>query len=159
MDDITLARALHVLAVVLWIGGVGFVTTVALPAIRRLKAGEERLPFFDVFERRFARQARITTVLTGLTGFYMLARLDLWYRFLEASFWWMHAMVLVWLLFTIMLFVLEPAFVHRWLLARANAAPESTFALVEWLHRSLLALSIVTVFGAVAGSHGFLLFD
>ena len=76
-------------------------------------------------------------------------------RFLEASFWWMHAMVLVWLLFTVMLFVLEPAFVHRWVSVRANAAPESTFALIEWLHRTLLALSIVTVF--VAGSHGLLL--
>lgn len=159
MDDVTLARALHVLAVVLWIGGVGFVTTVLLPAIRYLKACDERLSLFDTFERRFARQARITTVLTGLTGFYMLVRLDLWDRFREASFWWMHAMVLVWLLFTLMLFVLEPAFLHRWLLARARAVPGATFALVEWLHRVLLALSIVTVFGAVVGSHGFLFFE
>ena len=29
------ARALHVLAVVLWIGGVSLITTVALPAVRR----------------------------------------------------------------------------------------------------------------------------
>jgi uncharacterized membrane protein len=159
VDDITLARALHVLAVVLWIGGVGLVTTVVLPAIRHLKAGEERPSFFDAFERRFARQARITTVLTGLTGFYMLARLDLWYRFREASFWWMHAMVLVWLLFTLMLFVLEPAFLHRWLHDSANVAPEPTFVLIEWLHRVLLALSIVTVFGPVAGSHGFPFFE
>jgi hypothetical protein len=27
MDDITVAHALHVLSIVLWIGGVGFVTT------------------------------------------------------------------------------------------------------------------------------------
>jgi uncharacterized membrane protein len=159
VDDITLARALHVLAVVLWIGGVGLVTTVVLPAIRHLKAGEERPSFFDAFERRFARQARITTVLTGLTGFYMLIRLDLWYRFRELSFWWMQAMVLVWLLFTLLLFVLEPAFLHRWFRARSSAAPEATFALVEWLHRALLTLSLVTAFGAVAGTHGFLLFE
>ena len=36
MDDVTLARAIHVLAVVLWIGGGGLVTTVLLPAVRRL---------------------------------------------------------------------------------------------------------------------------
>ena len=159
VDDVTLARAIHVLAVVLWIGGVGFVTTVMLPAIRRLKRAEERLAFFDAFERRFASQARITTLLTGLTGLYMLIRFDLWKRFLATSFWWMHAMVLVWLLFTLMLFVAEPLFLHRWLLVRGKAAPESTFRLVEWLHRFLLILSIVTVFGAVAGSHGFLLFE
>ena len=46
MDDLALARSLHVVAVVLWIGGVGFVTTVLLPAIRRLKAPEERVAFF-----------------------------------------------------------------------------------------------------------------
>jgi uncharacterized membrane protein len=154
VDDISLARALHVLAVVLWIGGVGFVTTVVLPAVRRLKAGEERLPLFDAFERRFATQARITTVLAGLTGLYMLVRLDLWYRFLEATFWWMHAMVLVWLLFTLMLFVAEPLFLHRWIMARARTAPLPTLRLVEWLHRILLAVSLVTVLGAVAGSHG-----
>jgi len=156
VDDISLARGLHVLSVVLWIGGVSFVTTVVLPAIRHLKTHEDRLPCFDAFERRFARQARVTTVLTGLTGFYMVIRLDAWYRFREASFWWMHAMVLVWLLFALLLFVLEPTFLHRWLLARSRAAPEATFAVVEWLHRALLGLSVVTVFGAVAGSHGFL---
>lgn len=155
MDDISLARALHALAVVLWIGGVGFVTSVMLPAIRRLKAPEERLSFFDSFEARFARQARVTTTLAGLSGLYMLIRLDLWYRFLEASFWWMHAMVLVWVLFASMLFIAEPVFLHRWLTARARTAPESTFLLIEWLHWILLALSLVTVFGAVAGSHGF----
>ncbi len=151
-----LARALHVLSVVLWIGGVGFVTTVMLPTVRRLKGAEEWLPLFDAFESRFAVQARVTIVLAGLTGFYMLVRLDLWYRFLMLGFWWMHAMVLVWLLFTLMLFVAEPLFLHRWIMARARAAPVSTFRWVEWLHRILLVLSLLTVFGAVAGSHGFL---
>jgi uncharacterized membrane protein len=37
MDDVTIARALHVLSVVLWIGGVGFVTTVLLPTVRCVK--------------------------------------------------------------------------------------------------------------------------
>jgi uncharacterized membrane protein len=155
VDDISLARALHVVSVVLWIGGVGFVTSVMLPAIRRLKAPEERLSFFDAFEARFARQARVTTTLAGLSGLYMLIRLDLWYRFFEPGFWWMHAMVLVWALFALMLFVAEPVFLHRWFAAHAHTAPESTFRLIEWLHWILLALSLVTVLGAVAGSHGF----
>lgn len=158
MDDLAIARAVHVLAVVFWIGGVAFVTTVLLPSVRRLKTADERLAFFDSIERRFAWQARLTTLLTALTGFYMLTRLDLWDRFLSAGFWWMHAMVLIWLLFTLMLFVAEPLFLHQWLQTRARAAPVSTFRLVERLHRLLLALSILTILGAVAGSHGFLLF-
>ncbi len=159
MDEVAIARALHVVAVVLWIGGVAFVTTVLLPAVRRLKAPAERLAFFDAIERRFAWQARITTLLAGLTGLDMVTRLDLWERFASVSYWWMDAMVLVWLLFTLMLFVAEPLFLHRWLMARAAAAPESTFRLVERLHRLLLTLSLLTVLGAVAGSHGLLLFE
>lgn len=156
MDEIAIARALHVFAVVLWIGGVSFVTTVLLPAVRRFKAPEERLTFFDAIERRFAWQARITTLLAGLTGFYMLMRLDLWDRFLSVNYWWMHAMVIVWLIFTVMLFVAEPLILHRWLQARAKTDPEATFALIERLHLVLLILSLATVLGAVAGSHGLL---
>ena len=156
MDDVTLARALHVLAVVLWIGGVAFVTTVLLPAVRSLEAPAERLVIFETVERRFGGQARVTTALAGFTGFYILVRLDLWDRFLSASYWWMHAMVAVWLLFTLMLFVAEPLFLHRWLLTRANTRSESTFRLVERLHQILLALSLVTLLGAVLGGHGVL---
>ena len=36
VTDVVIARALHVLAVVIWIGGVSMVTTVALPAVRRV---------------------------------------------------------------------------------------------------------------------------
>jgi uncharacterized membrane protein len=159
VDDVAIARAVHVLSIVLWIGGVGFVTTVILPAVRRLKGAEDRLTFFDAFERRFALQARITTLLAGLTGLYMVIRLELWDRFFSISFWWMHAMVLVWLLFTLMLFVAEPWFLHRWLVARAHADPEATFRLIERLHWCLLTLSVVTILGAVAGSHGLSVFD
>jgi uncharacterized membrane protein len=154
MDQLAIARALHVLAVVLWIGGVGFVTTVLLPAVRRLKTPAERVAFFDAIERRFAWQARATMLLAGLTGFYMTTRLDLWSRFHSAAYWWMHAMVAVWLLFTIMLFVAEPLVLHRWFQKRAMSDPEGTFALIERMHRVLLAVSLITVLGAVAGSHG-----
>ena len=156
MDQLAIARALHVLAVVLWIGGVGFVTTALLPVVRRLKTPAERVAFFDAVERRFAWQARATTLLAGLTGLYMTTRLDLWSRFHTAAYWWMHAMVAVWLLFTLMLFVAEPLFLHRRLLARAETRPEGTFRLVERLHRILLVLSLITLIGAVLGSHGVL---
>jgi hypothetical protein len=59
MDDTTIAQAIHVIAVILWIGGVGFVTTVMLPAMRHMKGPVERLAFFDDIERRFAWQAQM----------------------------------------------------------------------------------------------------
>jgi len=159
VDDVTLARAIHVLLVVLWIGGVAFVATVFLPAVRDLQAPAEWVVFFETAERRFGNQARVTTALTGLSGLYMVVRLDLWDRFLSVEYWWMHAMVAVWLLFTLMLFVAEPLFLDRWLLARAKARPEATFRLIERLHWILLALSLITLIGAVLGSHGVLIIE
>ena len=73
-----LARALHVLGVVLWIGGVAMVTTVLLPAARRLKSPAARVEFFEEIERGFASQARWSTLLTGATGFWLVWRFDLW---------------------------------------------------------------------------------
>jgi uncharacterized membrane protein len=153
MDDLVLARLVHVLGVVLWIGGVGFVTTALIPALTRKPPDPNALQLFHRLERRFARQARITTLLTGLSGLYLVWRLDLWPRFADPSFWWMHAMVAVWLLFTAMLFVIEPLFLDRWLTARAARDPKGTLALIRRLHQGLLAASLVTVAAAVAGVH------
>ena len=158
MDDVVAARALHVVAVVIWIGGVSMATTVALPAVRRGDVGQDWLQAFQVFERRFAWQARTAIVLVGLTGFYMTWRLDLWDRFRSADFWWMHAMVCLWLLFAFVLFVAEPFILHRHFSKWASAEPKIAFA---WLHRAhwaLLVLSIVTIVGAVAGSQGWAIF-
>lgn len=153
-----LARVLHVLGVVLWIGGVAMVTTVLLPAVARLKHGAERVEWFEAIEGRFARQARWTTLLTGLSGFYMLDYLHAWHRYTQAAYWWIAAMTVVWAVFTLMLFVLEPLVLHRWFRARAARHPEKTFALIRVMHWILLLASLVTVAGAVAGAHGWLLF-
>lgn len=158
MNAFALARVLHVLGVVLWIGGVAMVTLVLLPAIRRSKAAEDRVAFFEHIERRFAAQARITTLITGLSGFYLAHELQAWSRFGEPRYWWMTAMVVVWLIFTLMLFVLEPLALHRWLVECARHDPLGTFTRIQWLHGFLLILSLITIAGAVAGSHGWLWF-
>jgi hypothetical protein len=63
-------------------------------------------------------------------------------------------MALLWLVFTLMLFVAEPLFLDRWFEKQARQAPERTFALIERLHWVLLVLSLATIFGAVAAIHG-----
>jgi uncharacterized membrane protein len=154
MDHAIVARALHVLGVVLWIGGVAFVTTVLLPAVRRMRSPEERVQFFEAIEGRFAWQARATTLLVGITGFYLVHVWNLWSRFVSATWWWMHAMVLTWGLFTVMLFIAEPLFLHRRFLELARSDPERTFRRIERMHWLLLTVSLITVLGAVAGGHG-----
>lgn len=155
MDDVTLARALHVLAVVIWIGGVAMVTSIVLPAIRRGELGQDFLMAFQAVEKRFVWQARLAIILIGATGLYMTWRLDLWNRFESASFWWMHAMVCLWLLFAFILFIGEPFILHRRFHRWATTRPDVAFAWLQRVHWIFLGLGIVTVLGAVAGAHGF----
>ncbi len=158
MEEFVFARVLHVLGVVLWIGGVAMVTTVLLPTLARMQSPTEAMLFFENFRRRFAAQARYSTLFVGLSGFYMTYVMDAWSRFLQWQYWWMHTMVLIWLLFTIMLFVFEPR-------TRKNESTDGTnknvssqsFVRIMRMHFVLLTLSLITVAGAVAGSHGWLI--
>ena len=158
MQDITLftfARALHVAGVVLWIGGVAFVTTVLLPALKKRRDAEDKFELFEQLEGRFSLQAKVTTLLTGLTGFYMLDFMQAWDRYLQPQFWWLHLMTAVWVIFTLVLFFLEPLFLHRWFRERALMNSEKAFAVLHRMHKILLAVSVLAVLGAVGGSHGF----
>lgn len=158
MNDTIIARALHVLFVVIWIGGVSMVTTVVLPAIARGSLGEDRIKAFKAVKSRFVWQARTAVIMVGATGLYMVVQLDLWGRFYSANFWWMHAMVCVWLLFAFILFIGEPFILHRRSARKGPVEPVVLFKRLQRIHWILLILSLVTVFGAVAGSQGWLLF-
>jgi uncharacterized membrane protein len=153
MDLHVLARVLHVLSVVHWIGGVAMVTLVILPEMRTLPAAD-RIARFEQQEGRFGAQAKLSTLLAGLSGLWMLWLTDGWGLFLLPGYWWLHLMVAVWTLFTLVLFLLEPLFLHRWFHERATQDPDGTFALVQRLHHILLTLSALAVLGAVQGAHG-----
>ena len=150
------ARVVHVLSVVLWIGGVAFVTTVLIPAIRRMPSEAQRMELFEQLESRFALQARVTTVLAGASGLCMLHLTGAWNRYLDPSFWWIHLMTLVWFVFTAVLFVLEPLFLHRWFAEAARRDSARAFRILHRMHWILLTLSAVAIVGAVAGSRGYL---
>lgn len=153
-DDLTLARAVHILALVHWIGGVSAVTTIVLPQARRLGDARAAIDFFEAFERRFVRQVRISIALAGLSGLYLLHVLDAWDRFRHASFWWLHLMVAVWCLFAIMVFVIEPLFAHRKFREYAMRDAAGAFALATRLHVIALAVSAIAIGAGVLGAHG-----
>lgn len=157
MDDIVLARALHVLSVIHWIGGLTFVTLVVLPLARSHGMTEEALALFESIERHFSAQVRISIPLAGATGLWMTYRMELWDRFLDPNFWWMGAMLGLWLIFMLMLFVIEPL-LHARFEKSARQDPKAAFRRVSRLHEFLLLLAAATAFGAVAGSHGFVFF-
>ena len=158
MSGLTAALVLHVLGAVLWIGGVAMVTTVIIPVSRELGSMEERIALFAAVERQFSWQARGAVVIVGLTGFYMVDRLHLWSVFSSLQYWWLCAMVGIWLLFAAILFVVEPLLKRRFE-ERLRSAPEKSFATLHRMHWILLLLSAIAIAGGVAGSHGLSFFD
>lgn len=134
MNTLFIARALHVLGVVIWIGGVYMATTIILPIVRKGELGQDRLAAFHAVESRFKWHARTAVIVVGVTGFYMVEKLHLWSRFAHAGFWWMYAMVLVWTLFAILLFVMEPLVLHRHFARWAEHDPVRAFTRLYWGH-------------------------
>jgi hypothetical protein len=108
---------------------------------------------FELAERRFSAQVRISIPVAGVAGLWMTWRMDLWSRFLDPHFWWMGAMLAVWTLFAIVVFVVEPLFEER-LERAAHANPQAALDRLATLHAVLLGLAAVTIAGAVAGAHG-----
>jgi uncharacterized membrane protein len=158
MDKISyfvLARTLHVVGIVIWIGGVAFVTTVLISSLKKITDTHEKLELFEQFEGKFSIQAKIATLITGLSGVFMLEVMNVWDRYLHLQYWWMHLMTIVWAIFTVVLFVLEPLFLHRWFKEQAIKDSENAFMWLHRLHIALLTLSMLAIFGAMAGSHGF----
>jgi uncharacterized membrane protein len=153
ISQYSLAKALHMLGVTLWIGGVAFVTFILIPAIQKMDSIKDQYSFFEKIEHRFAWQSRFTTLLTGLSGIYLVDLLDIWDRFQYFEFWWMHAMVLIWVLFSLMLFLFEPFFLHKYFLSLVQTQPKRLMAKVYYLHLFLIIMSLITILGAMIGTH------
>lgn len=135
--------AIHVLSVVWWIGGVFTVTTSLLPIFNRLP-NPERIQWIRRFEGRFANQARIAVLLAGISGFWM-------YVILPGEVvrtWWIGLMMLVWVLFAVMLFVVEP--LH--LPAKIGLIQNPRKFLL--LHAVLLTLALAAIACGVIGARG-----
>lgn len=155
-NNFVIARIVHILAVVMWIGGVGFVTTVLIPSLRKTQEAEDRLKLFETLEGKFSFQAKITTLLTGVSGVYMLNVMDAWSRYTMGQFWWLHLMTFVWLIFTLVLFVFEPLFLHKWFHKQAENNNEKAFLVLQVMHIIMFSLSLLAIAGAMAGSHGYM---
>ena len=154
-DYFIFARALHVVGVVLWIGGVAFVTTVLIPALKKITNTKNRLELFEQLEGAFAFQARIVTFITGVTGYYMLYFMNAWNYYKQLQFWWLHLMTFVWVIFSVVLFILEPLILHRWFREQAIKDSNRAFRWLHRMHKVLLSLSLIAILGAVSGSHGY----
>lgn len=143
MRTFNILLAIHVLGVVWWVGGVAMVTATLLPIFNRLPA-DERIQRIKQLEGRFANQARIAVLAVGITGFWMYAIVP----DAIAHTWWVGLMMLVWVLFTVMLFIAEPLRLP----AKLGVIHSPRKFLV--IHAVLLTLALAAIVGGVIGSRG-----
>lgn len=154
MSAMAIMISLHLIGVVWWIGGLAFVSTVILPELRRDPSNA--LARFHAFEHRFAPQVRFAVLLVGATGGWLLYRSGLWRALDQTAFWWLDAMLALWLLFFMMLFVLGPTDVLRRIMSGpVEGDLAGRLARMHHMHVVLLVCALVTIFGAAAGAHGF----
>lgn len=147
------ARAVHVAAVVVWIGGVFFVTFVLLPALKHFPL-DERLSLFERLERRFGWIARAAIIFAGISGVVLGNFLQVWQRLHESRLWPIHLMIAVWAIFALLLFVLEPLVVHRKFHEFAQRHTVKAMRAAAVMHYVLCALAMTAVAAGVMLAHG-----
>jgi uncharacterized membrane protein len=135
---------IHVLSVVLWIGGVGFVTMVTFPALQAMEDSMEKVRFFMGVERRFSRLARAYVIIVGITGVLLFFHRGGFGGIISP---WIAIVlgfkVLIWLLFAILLFGAEKHLMK--ILVSSRTAQDSAFRRMVIFHWVMLIMSILAI--------------
>jgi uncharacterized membrane protein len=149
---------IHLLTVILWIGGLAFVTMIVLPMAIKTPDALQKVLLFQRVEHRFAKIARLYNLVTGITGFVMIFMTG-WYQvlFTRASI-PLTVMTLVWVFWFVMLFGLEPIIIRRMLdnMAKGGAKLEidTIFTRLNRLHYFMVAISLVAAAAGALVAHG-----
>lgn len=144
----TIALIIHVLCVVVWIGGVAFVTMVVFPVIQRAQSSLEQVLMFQAVEHRFARIAKVLVILSGLTGGYMLYE-----KGLSATGHGVWPMLLVWSIYAMLLFFLEPVLFRKLFPADRKFSTKQVFFRLQVFHWFVLTLSLSAIAAGVWSGH------
>jgi uncharacterized membrane protein len=148
---------IHLLAVIVWIGGLAFVTIIIFPVIFKTPDPLQKVLTFQRIERRFAKIARWFVVIVGLSGFAMLY-LTGWHALLFTTPGLpLTFMTVVWIFWMIMLFGVEPLVIKKMLERMAKEGNEMTidsvFARVNRMHWLLLFISLLASIAGVLTAH------
>ncbi|MEE9614265.1 MAG: hypothetical protein V3W31_04835 [Thermodesulfobacteriota bacterium] len=154
----SLMHIVHVLGVILWIGGLGFITILIFPLLLRSRNPLEKVLLFRRIEHKFAPLARVYNLVVGVSGFVMLFVAG-WHNILFTSQGRLLLfMVIVWTFWAVMLFGLEPLVVKRMLDKMTESDEEmdidGIFRMMNKLHWLLLFVSLTAASAGVLFAHG-----
>lgn len=149
---IGLLAAIHVAMIVLWIGGVGFVTIIIFPLIGRMSNSFEAVMLFQGVEHRFAKHARLYVALTGITGFALLYLTGLQSLLFTVKGLGITLMFIAWFFYLLVL-IFEKRIFKKLFGAPEKFEAKKVFAILSIFHWFVLGLSMLAVFVGVWWAH------
>jgi uncharacterized membrane protein len=150
---IPLLTAVHVLGIVLWIGGVAFVTIIVFPMLTRMEGSIEKVIFFQGVEHRFAKIAKICVAIVGITGGWLLSITDGWNRLFTRRGIDITLMLVVWIFYLLVL-IFEGRLFRLLFKGEAQQDMSKIFMKLTAFHWLVLVLSMLTVFLGVFAANG-----
>lgn len=140
------ALTIHVLSVVIWIGGVSFVTLVTFPMILRMDKSLEMVLMFQGVEHRFGKIAKVMVILAGLSGLYLIFE-----KGLSFGVW---VMIIVWAFYASLLFGLEKLIFKKLFNKPGEQADmKKVFNLLQGFHWVVLGLSFLAIASGIYEAH------
>lgn len=150
---IPLLIAIHVLGVVIWIGGVAFVTIIIFPMIIRMESSLEKMLFFQGIEHRFARIAKLCVIVVGITGAWLLHLTDEWRILFKLSGIGPTIMLIVWTLYVLIL-LFEAKLFKALFKGQPQQDTSKVFVALSIFHWIVLSLSLLAIAVGVWAAHG-----
>lgn len=158
----TLLHIIHLLTVIIWIGGLVFVTSIVLPMAIRTPDALQKVLMFQRIEHRFAPLAKVYNIITGVTGFAMMFLMGWQGALFTRSGIPLTFMLLIWVFWFVMLFGLEPIIIKKMLenmLKKGEQMDiESVFTKMNRLHWVMVVISLAASAAGVLVAHGPALF-
>lgn len=139
---------LHIICVIVWIGGVTFVTTVIFPVMYMTEGSLEKALMFQRVEHRFSGMVKWLIAIVGITGFWMLSAKYGFGILAQTRGIGIAMMIFAWALYTTVLLS------ERKIFGRIFADPEKidmdhALRLINVMHWSLVMISYSAVAGGV----------
>lgn len=138
---------LHVLSVVIWIGGVAFVTSIIFPVLARMEDSMAKVTFFMGFEKRFQLLAKVLVVIVGATGFILFLHRGGVVSLTTEETILLGYKSLVWLIYFALLFGAEKRLMAT--LVSPNTPVEKAFKRLMIFHWVVLVLSLLAIISGI----------
>lgn len=145
--------AIHVLGVVIWIGGVAFVTIIVFPMLIGMEGSLEKMILFQGIEHRFAKIAKISVAVVGISGAWMLQLTGEWKTLFSARGMGPTLMVIVWTFYVLVL-IFEARLFKALFRGEAQQNTSKAFLRLSVFHWVVLVFSLLAIGVGVWTGHG-----